>query len=97
VLDKLLEYHQTPATDRFVSEVMEGIKRQQRMRQTILTAASVIGGSFGVAGAMMLSDPVGQLITQLSAGNTAMSVGLALMSGVAFLGWLLQDETRMRV
>ncbi len=97
MLDKLLEYHQTPATDRFVSEVMEGIKRQQRMRQIILTAASVIGGSFGVAGAMLLSDPVGQLITQFSAGESPMSVGLALMSAVAFLGWLLHDETRMSV
>jgi hypothetical protein len=97
VLDKLLQYHQTPATDTFVPEVMKGIKRQQRRRQVILTGASVIGGLFGVAGAMMLSDPIGNLITQLSAGNTAMSVGLALMSGVAFLGWLLHDETRMSV
>jgi len=97
VLDELLEYHQTPAADTFVADVMKGIKRQQRLRQLILTGSSVIGGLFGVAGAMLLSDPVGQLITQFSVGDSVMSVGLALMSAVAFLGWLLHDETRMSV
>ncbi len=97
MLDELLEYHQTPAADTFVADVMKGIKRQQRLRQLILTGSSVIGGLFGVAGAMLLSDPVGQLITQFSVGDSVMSVGLALMSAVAFLGWLLHDETRMSV
>lgn len=97
MLDELLKYHQTPGPDTFVAEVMKGIERQQKTRKLILLGSGVIGGLFGVMGATLLSDSIGRLITQAVAGDAAMPLGLAVMSAIAFLGWLLQDETRMIV
>ena len=97
MLDELLEYHQTPKADTFVVDVMKGIERQQKMRKFILAGSGVIGGSFGVLGASLLSDSIANLVTQLTAGDAAMPLGLAVMSAVAFIGWLLHEETRMSV
>jgi len=97
MLDKLLEYHQAPETDTFVADVMKGIERQQKTRKLILAGSGVIGGAFGVLGASLLSDSIANLVTQLTAGDAAMPMGLAVMTAVAFIGWLLHDETRMSV
>jgi len=105
MLDKLLEYHQTPGQipgqapgpDTFVADVMKAVAHQQRRRKLILIGSGVTGGLFGVAGATLLSDSVGKLITQFAAGDAAMPFGLAIMAAVALLGWLMQDETRMSV
>jgi len=97
VLDELLKYHQTPGPDTFVAEVMKSIQRQQKLRKLIFTGSGLIGGLFGIVGAMLLSDPISRLTTQLAAGESATTLGLAIMSLVAFLGWLLHDETRMTV
>jgi hypothetical protein len=95
MLDELLEYHQTPSDDTFVVDVMKEIKQQQKTRKLILLGSSVIGGLFGIAGATLLSDPIASLVAQLAASNAALPLGLALMSTLAVLAWLLQDETRM--
>ena len=97
MLDELLEYHQTPSDDTFVVDVMKEIKRQQKTRKLILLGSSVIGGLFGVVGATLLSDSIARLVAQLASGNAALPLGLAAMSAVAFLTWLLQDETKMTV
>jgi len=97
MLDELLQYHQTPEPDTFVIDVMKGVERQQKTRKLILAGSSLIGAVFGVAGAMMLSDPIARLISQLTTGESALPMGMAAMSVVAFLAWLLQDETKMSV
>jgi hypothetical protein len=97
MLDELLQYHQTPETEPFVVDVMKNVERQHKTRKLILAGSGLIGGLFGVAGAMMLSDPIAHLIVQISSEGTAMPFGLATISVVAFLGWLLQDDIRMRV
>ncbi len=97
MLDELLGYHQTPAADTFVADVIKGIERQQKTRRLILLGSGVIGGLFGIAGAVLLSDSIASLLAQLAAGDAALPLGLAAMSVVAFLAWLLQDETRMTV
>jgi len=97
MLDELLEYHQTPSDDTFVVDVIHQIKRQQKTRQLILLGSGVIGGLFGVAGAAMLSGPIAKLVAHSSVGDAALPLGLAVMSAVAFVVWLLQDETRMTV
>jgi len=97
MLDEILEYHQTPPDDTFVVDVMHQIKRQQKTRKLILLGSGVIGGLFGIAGATMLSGPIARLVAPLAVGDTALPLGLALLSAVAFLVWLLQDETRMTV
>ena len=80
-----------------VVDVMKEIKRQQKTRKLILLGSSVIGGLFGVVGATLLSDPIAGLVAQLAAGDAALPLGLAVMSAVALLAWLVQDETRMTV
>lgn len=97
MLDELLEYHQTPGPDTFVADVMKGIQRQQKLRKLILTGSGLIGALFGIVGAMFLTEPISRLTTQLAADGSATTLGLAIMALVAFLGWLLHDETRMRV
>lgn len=97
MLDELLKYQQTPSDDTFVVDVMKQIKRQQKTRQLILLGSGVIGGLFGIAGAAMLSGPIARLVTQLPVADTALPLGLAAVSAVTFLVWLLQDETRMTV
>lgn len=97
MLDELLEYHQTPGPDSFVADVIKGIERQQKMRKLILLGSSLIGGLFGVLGASLLSDPITSLLAQVATGEAAMPLGLAVMSTIALLGWLLHDETRMSV
>jgi flagellar motor component MotA len=97
VLDELLEYHQTPGSDSFVADVMKSIQRQQKLKKLILLSSGLIGAVFGIVGAMFLSESINRLTTQLAAAESATSLGLAIMSLVAFLGWLLHDETRMRV
>ena len=97
MLDELLKYHQTPASDTFVADVMKGIERQQKTRRLILLGSGVIGGLFGVASAVLLSGSIAGLVAQLAVGDAALPLGLAAMSVVAFLTWLLQDETRMIV
>lgn len=88
MLDEILEYHETPQDDNFVTGVIKGIQRQQRMRRLILTATTVVGASFGVAGMLMISDSVNRLIT----GTNALPVSVALVGLVAFMAWLFQDE-----
>lgn len=97
MLDELLQYHQKPETDTFVVDVMKRVERQQKTRKLILAGFSLIGGLFGIAGAMILSEPIALLASQFASGDAALPLGLAAMSVVAFLGWLLQDDTRMCV
>ena len=88
MLDEILEYHETPQDDKFVTGVIKGIQRQQRMRRLILTATGVVGASFGVAGMLMISDSVNRLITDAN----VLPVSVALVGLVAFMAWLFQDE-----
>jgi hypothetical protein len=97
MLDELLKYQQTPSDDTFVVDVMKQIKRQQKTRQLILLGSGLVGGLFGVAGATILSGPIARLVEQSAIGDTALPLGLAAVSAVTFLVWLLQDETRMTV
>ena len=92
MLDELLEYQHTPQPDTFVADVMKAVERQQQIRKLILTGSGLVGGIFGIAGAMMLSDPIARLVSQFATGESALPMGLAAMSVVAFLAWLLQDR-----
>lgn len=88
MLDELLTYHQTPEPDDFVVNVMRGIKRQQRMRKLILSATSLVGGAFGVAGMLLLSGPLSQIFS----GSNTFAISASVVLTLAFFTWLLNDD-----
>jgi len=88
MLDEMLKYHETPQEDHFVTGVIKGVQRQQRVRRLILTVTGVVGASFGAAGMLMISDSVNRLITDAN----VLPVSVALVGLVAFMAWLFQDE-----
>ena len=88
MLDEMLKYHETPQDDNFVTGVLEGVQRQQRMRRLILSVTGVVGASFGAAGMLMVSDSVNRLITDAN----VLPVSVALVGLVVFMAWVFQDE-----
>ncbi len=88
MLDQLLEYHETPETGDFVANVMKGVQRQQRIRRLVLWGLGAVGAAFGVAGVMLLSEPVNRLFS----GMEVLPVSLGVLGAVAVLGWLLHEE-----
>ena len=88
MLDEMLKYHETPQDDNFVTGVIKGVQRQQRMRRLILTVTGVVGASFGAAGMLMISDSVNRLINDAN----VLPVSVALVGLVVFMAWLFQDE-----
>lgn len=89
MLEDLLEYHQTPEDGAFVAEVMQRVRRQQRMRRLILAVTGLTGAIFGAAGAIILAEPVAQAM----ADTKLLPVSVAMVGAVAFLAWVFQDET----
>ncbi len=89
MLDDLLEYHEAPEDSAFVTEVMAGVRRQQRLRRLILTVTGVIGALFGAAGAVMLAGPLAEMMS----GSNLLPSLLAGVGVVAFMAWVFQDET----
>ena len=88
MLDELLKYHETPEPDDFTLQVMQAVRRRQRLRKMILWGAGGVGALFGIAGFSMLAEPMAALF----AGHAVpVSLGLVLTAGAA--AWLLQDET----
>ena len=92
MLDDLLKYSEEPLNDDFTRQVMQRVQqqaaRQQKQRKLILLGTGVVGAAFGAAGAVMLSEPIGQFFSQLG----AFEASVAVMSVVAFLTWLLHEE-----
>jgi len=88
MLDEILKYHETPQDDDFVAEVMNGVRRQQRMRKLILATTGVVGASFAAFGVLTISDSLNQLITD----TNVLPVSVALVGLAAFLTWVFQDE-----
>ena len=88
MLEDLLEYHQKPEDSAFVADVMEGVKRQKRIRRLILSATGLVGAAFGASGAIMLSEPIAQALGEVR----LLPVSIAVLGGIAFIAWIFQDE-----
>lgn len=93
-LKQLLQYGDPPNDEAFVMDVMHSVKRQQRTRRTILWVFGLVGALFGVSGAMMLSGPVGGL---LSGGmglpvTETMQATLFIVGAAAFYLWFMNDD-----
>lgn len=93
-LERLLAYTDNldPANDLFVVDVMRGIRREQRIRRAILLGCGGIGALFGVAGATMLSAPIGQLFTGAFSGFGLAQAALFTVGGLAFYTWFMNDD-----
>lgn len=97
MLDKLLEYHELPGSDEFVSTVMRGVAREQRLRKLILLFSGLLGTTFGLLGVYWLAEPLAPLISQFLAADKAAVSGLLLLAVLGCVAWLLHDEPGMTV
>jgi hypothetical protein len=93
-LEELLAYNEDlePANDLFVTDVMRGIRRERRVRRWILFGCGGIGALFGVAGAVMLSAPIGQLFTEALPTFGLAQAALFTVGGLAFYTWFMNDD-----
>lgn len=93
-LKQLLAYHDEPESSEFVADVMHDVRKEQRTRKVILWAFGLVGALFGLAGAVMLSDPITRLFTfsfSLPATETT-QVALFIVAAAAFYTWFMNDE-----
>ena len=88
MLDQLLEYHETPERGDFTAAVMRGVSRQRRIRKLILAGSGLVGAAFGMAGMMLLSEPVSRFLGEVD----LLPVSLGAVLIVAMVTWLLYDE-----
>lgn len=97
-LEQLLAYPQsdpdsaTGDDDRFVVNVMQKIGRERRMRQLILLVFGVIGALFGAFGALLLSDNISRLFTEVLSGTLIMQVALFISGIAAIYVWFMGDD-----
>jgi hypothetical protein len=93
-LGQLLEYSEAPQAKAFVADVMQGVRREQRLRKVILWAFGLVGALFGLAGAMMLSDSITRLFTVTIAmpATQTMQVVLFIVAAAAFYTWFMNDD-----
>lgn len=93
-LEKLLEYGEAPQTEAFVIDVMRHLRRERRVRRAVLWSFGGVGALFGLAGAAMLSGPLGRLFAfslNLPATET-MQVSLVIVAAAAFYLWFMNDD-----
>ena len=91
MLERLLESRESVPDDGFVLNVMQQVRRQRRLRRTVLAACGVIGAAFGLAGAAMLSDPIAQLFSGLPVTGTMQAV-LVAVAAIALYGWFMNED-----
>ncbi len=97
-LEQLLAYPEIdPASgtgndDRFVVDVMQEVGRQRRTRQLILVIFGVIGALFGAFGALLLSDGISRLFTDILPGTLIMQASLFLAGFAALYVWFMGDD-----
>jgi hypothetical protein len=93
-LEQLLEYGDTLEADGFVAGVMTAVKRERRTRKVILFIFGLAGALFGLAGAVMLADPISRLFSfsiQLPVMETMQWV-LAIVGLVTFYIWFMNED-----
>jgi uncharacterized protein YacL len=95
-LDQLLGFHESLPSEEFVLEVMHRVQREQRSRKLILTLFGLAGAAFGLAGAVLLSNPIAQLFSNLPLTNTMQAV-LFAVAAVAFYGWLMNEDVSIDI
>lgn len=92
-LKKLLAYPDTESGgDLFVVDVMRRVQAERRKRRLILALFGGTGALFGLAGAVMLSDPIGQVFSDLIPSTVYLQLPLFAAGAVAFYTWIMNDD-----
>lgn len=91
VVDQLLEFQESLPPDEFVLNVMHQVQHQQKVRRLILLVFGLIGAAFGVLGAILLSDPIAELVLSIPA-MSIMQAMLFVAAAVSFYTWFMNDE-----
>ena len=94
-LERMLAYPDSTDTaepDRFVVDVMARVARERRRRRLILFTFGGIGALFGVAGAALLSEPLGRLLGDTLSTTAWMQGALFAVGGAAFYLWAMNDD-----
>lgn len=90
--EDLLTYRDSPESETFVLDVMQGVRRQQKIRSLILSIFGTIGALFGIAGAVMLSDPITWLFTEVMTPTGIMQSVLGVVAVVSFYTWFMNED-----
>jgi hypothetical protein len=93
-LEQLLGFRAAATPDEFVLGVMQRVQRERRRRRLILFIFGLTGAAFGVAGAMLLSDPITRFFTGLPLTGT-MQAALIVSAAVAFYGWIMNEDVSL--
>lgn len=93
-LERMLGYGEEPAGEEFVLRVMGRVGQERRRRRLILSVFGLVGAAFGVLGASLLVEPIGQLFTALPAIGT-MQAALFVTAAVAFYGWFMDEDASL--
>lgn len=91
MLDSLLEFREDLPADTFVLDVMHRVRRARRLRRLILWVFGLIGAAFGLAGALLLSDPLARIFADLPALGTVQAT-LFVVAGVSFYLWFMNED-----
>ena len=93
-LEQLLAYPETTPRDdeRFVVDVMQKVRKERRTRQLILLVFGLVGALFGAIGAMLLSDGISRLFTEVLSGTVIMQLALFISGIAAFYVWFMGDD-----
>ena len=90
-LDSLLGFHENPAPDDFVLDVMHRVQHERRSRRLILACFGSIGAVFGLIGAVLLSDPITRILSNLPPTGTMQAV-LMGVAAVSFYAWFMNED-----
>lgn len=93
-LDELLGFNEAVPGDEFVLQVMQRLRKEQRRRQLILAICGLVGAAFGAVGAMLLSQPIAKIFTDLPTTGTMQAV-LIGVAAIAFYGWMMNEDIRL--
>lgn len=92
-LEKLLAYEdQELSDDLFVVDVMRQVQKQRRTRKWILFLFGSIGALFGLFGALMLSNDISRIFTEVLPATALMQIPLFAAGIAAFYIWFMNDD-----
>jgi hypothetical protein len=95
-LDALLEFREDLRGDEFVLDVMHRVQQQNRSRKFILLLFGLIGAAFGLAGAVLLSEPLARVFANLPPMGTVQAA-LFVVAAVSFYGWIMNEDIDLTV
>lgn len=95
-LDSLLEFREDLPADKFVLKVMHRVRRERRRRRLILSVFGLIGAAFGLAGALLLSEPLARIFAGMPPIGTTQVV-LFVVAAVAFYAWFMNEDVDLAV